>query len=463
MNKNIVKIAGLVIAAFLLNIGYLTYLQVFKADELLNHPRNRRLQSLEEKVYRGRILDSKGRVLAETITENGTKRRTYPYGEVLGNITGYVSKRYGRAGLEAAYSSTLLGFDVESTGTDFWSLKKVGSPEQGNDIVLSIDSSVQQLAYRLLGQRKGAVVAVEPSTGRVLAMVSKPGFNPENLELQWENLNKNPESPLLNRAAQGLYPPGSTFKVITAAGILTKNPEILNDSFEAPGYIVIEGRRINDSQAKGLLSFKRAFAVSSNYVFAKLGIELGAPELLEISRKFWLNRKLPFELPVSEGRIPNPNSKLELGETAIGQGRLLLTPLNMVMATAAVANNGVIMAPRLVDEIHNTEGEVVWRLKPEELSVAVDGTVAAWLRESMVEVVDRGTGSKAAIYNIPVAGKTGTAENPHGAPHAWFVGFAPAVNPQVAVAVIIENGGTGGREAAPIAREVIKAVIRKKG
>ncbi|HWJ03343.1 MAG TPA: penicillin-binding transpeptidase domain-containing protein, partial [Verrucomicrobiae bacterium] len=205
---------------------------------------------------------------------------------------------------------------------------------------------------------------------------------------------------------------------------------------------------------------KRAFAVSSNYVFAKLGIDLGGSELLETANKFWLNRKPPFDLPVSEGRIPEPKSELELGETAIGQGRLLLTPLSMALAAAAVANNGVIMVPRLVDEIRNPEGEVVWRLKPEELSTAIDRTVAARLRELMVEVVDTGTGGRAAISNISVAGKTGTAENPHGLPHAWFVGFAPGGNPQVAVAVIIENGGTGGREAAPVAREIIKAIIR---
>ncbi|HWI54180.1 MAG TPA: penicillin-binding transpeptidase domain-containing protein, partial [Desulfobacteria bacterium] len=213
MNKNILRIAGLVVAFFLLNIAYLTYLQVFKADELLNHPRNRRLQAIEEQVNRGRILDSKGRVLAETITENGYKKRSYPYGDVFSHLTGYVSKRYGRAGLEAGFNGVLLGFNKDFAGNDFWSLKKFGRLDRGSDIVLSIDSSVQQLAYRLLGQRRGAVVALEPSTGRVLAMVSKPGFNPENLELQWQNLNRNPESSLLNRATQGLYPPGSTFKV----------------------------------------------------------------------------------------------------------------------------------------------------------------------------------------------------------------------------------------------------------
>lgn len=463
MNKNIVKIAGLIIAAFLVNIGYLTYLQVFQADKFLNHPRNRRLQILEETVIRGKIIDSRENILAETTIENGRNRRIYPFVDITAHITGYESNRYGRTGLEASYNGSLLGFTRDFVDSDFWSLKKFQTSHRGNDLILSIDISLQKLAYQKLGKRKGAVVAIEPATGRVLAMVSKPDYNPELLEAEWQRLSTDPESPLLNRAAQGLYAPGSTFKVITAAGILKQNPETINQIFDAPGYVIVEGRRIEDQQAQGKLNFTQAFALSSNYVFATLGIQIGADRLAGMANSFLINNKVPFDLEVSTGRFPLPQSKLELAEAAIGQGRILATPLNMALTAAAIANRGAIMSPRLVDEIRSPGGSVIWESEPRVLANAVSEDTASLIRDMMIASVDRGTGTRAAIPGIRVAGKTGTAENPHGIPHAWFIGFAPANDPKVAVAVIIENGGTGGREAAPVAGEIMKAVIKTKG
>lgn len=463
MNKNIVKIAGLIIAAFLINIGYLTYLQVFQSEKLLNHPRNRRLQILEETVLRGKVIDSKGNVLAETIVQNDGNKRIYPFGELTAHVTGYESKRYGRTGLESSFNGSLLGFTRDLVDNDFWSLKKFQTSDRGNDLILSIDVSLQKLAYQKLGKRKGAIVAIEPSTGRVLAMVSKPGYNPQLLETEWQQLSADPESPLLNRAAQGLYPPGSTFKVVTAAGILKQNPESINKIFNAPGYIIVEGRRIEDQQAQGKLNFTQALALSSNYVFATLGIEMGADRLAEMANSFLINNKMPFDLEVSTGRFPLPQSKSELAEAAIGQGRILTTPLNMALVAAAIANKGNIMSPRIVDEIRAPGGSVIWQSEPRVLAKAVPEHTASLLRDMMVASVKSGTGNQAAITDTQVAGKTGTAENPHGIPHAWFIGFAPANDPKVAVAVVIENGGTGGREAAPVAREIMKAVIKTKG
>lgn len=463
MNKNIVKIAGLIIAAFLINIGYLTYLQVFQSEKLLNHPRNRRLQILEETVIRGKIIDSLGNTLAETSVENGRNKRIYPFGELTSHVTGYDSKRYGRTGLESTFNGSLLGFTRDFADSDFWSLKKFKTSDRGNDLILSIDLSLQKLAYQMMGNRKGAIVAIEPSTGRVLAMVSKPGYNPQLLEAEWQRLSMDPASPLLNRAAQGLYPPGSAFKVITAAGILKQSPESINRIFNAPGYVVVEGRRIEDQQAKGNINFTQALALSSNYVFATLGIEMGPENLAGMAKSFLINSKLPFDLEVSTGRFPLPQSKLELAEAAIGQGRILTTPLHMALTAAAIANKGTIMTPRLVDKIRSPGGSVVWQSEPKVLAKTVQEDTASLIRDMMVAAVERGTGVRASIAGVTVAGKTGTAENPHGIPHAWFIGFAPANNPQVAVAVIIENGGTGGREAAPLARDIMKAVIKTKG
>ena len=464
MHRNIVKIAGLVLTALLVVMVYQTYIQVFQGQQLLNHPRNRRLQILEEAVHRGRIIDAAGHVVAETVAAGQAKKRRYPFGDMLSNITGYVSGKYGRAGLEAAYNPELLGLRRDYGWDDFWALQRTGPARTGNDIVLSLDIELQKLAYNLMGARKGAVVAIEPSTGRILAMVSRPGYNPEDVEARWADLQGHPDSPLLNRAAQGLYPPGSIMKVITAAGVLSRNPATANRVFDAPGYIVIEGRRIEDSQAKGRFNLTGALARSSNYVFAALGIELGSQAFIKMAQSFGIGRDLPFDLPAEDGRIPAAGtlSRLELGESAIGQGRVMVTPLNMALAAAAVANGGQIMTPSLVDQIRNPDGIVIRSFQPRVLWQPIDGNTSDILRDMMAAAVNRGTGVEADIPGIRVAGKTGSAENPHGPTHAWFIGFAPADNPRVAVAVIVENGGAGGRVAAPLAREIMKAVIGNK-
>lgn len=463
MNKNILKIAVMIFAAFGIVAGYLTYIQAMQGAELLNHPRNRRLQLLEESVFRGRILDSGGKVLAETVVTGEARQRVYPLGAAAANLTGYVSRKYGRWGLELTYNQELLGIKGPAAEDGLWALARVDSQSMGSDIVLSLDSKLQSMAYKLLGNRKGAVVALEPATGRVLAMVSRPGFDPEQIEADWDDLRVDPDSPLLNRAAQGLYPPGSTMKLVTAAGILAADPETMKRSFDAPGYVVIEGRRIEDKQVQGKVNFTQAFAKSSNYVFATLGLELGAKVFKETAHRFRLDTKLPFELFTAKGNVPEPEemSKLELGESAIGQGRLLVTPLHMAAAAAAVANGGKMMAPYLVDEIRSPEGKVIKSGQPQALGNPMSPEVSAILRNLMTAAVSGGTGRAAAISGVKVAGKTGSAENPHGEAHAWFIGFAPADRPQVAVAVIIENGGAGGAAAAPVAREIIKGVIEQ--
>jgi len=464
MKRNLIKIAGLIFAAFAVIILYQTYIQIFQGGYYLNHPRNRRLQLLEEVISRGRIIDSGGKVLAETVAVEGRNKRIYPFGERTAHITGYLSGRYGRSGLEASFNQYLLGIDGSFGGEDFWSLQKVDKARQGNDVVLSLDVDLQQLAYKLLGSRRGAVVAVEPSTGRVLAMVSRPGFNPEEVESRWEALTSNPQSPLLNRAAQGLYPPGSIMKIVTTAGILSVKPETVNRIFDAPGYFAIEGRRIEDKQARGRINLTQALALSSNYVFATLGVEQGARVFVEMGRNFGLTTDIPFNLPTVKGRLPNPEqiSKLELAESAIGQGRVTVTPLNMCLVAVAVANGGKIMVPTLVDEIRSPQGSQIQSFTPKLMLSPIDAAIAGTLRALMVGAVAAGTGREAAVPGIQVAGKTGSAENPHGQAHAWFIGFAPADNPQVAVAVIVENGGAGGREAAPIAAQIMKTVISGK-
>ncbi|WP_418790479.1 peptidoglycan D,D-transpeptidase FtsI family protein [Phosphitispora sp. TUW77] len=463
MNRNIVIVAGFIMAAFFINIVYMTYLQVYRSEELLHHPRNRRLQLLEEKILRGKIIDRRDRILAETTVSGEGVRRVYPYGEITGNVTGYLSRKLGRWGLEAVYNNELLGIDSGLAADGSWALSMFDKGKPGNNIILSLDAELQKTAYNMLGNRKGAVVAIEPGTGRILVMVSKPGFDPGQIETQWESLRVHPDSPLLNRAVQGLYPPGSTMKVVTAAGILAEKPETASRTFDAPGYIVVEGRRIEDSQARGKLSLAEAMARSSNYVFALLGIELGAAKFVDTAHGFGIGEELSLGIPAASSRIPEPEemSELELAETAIGQGRILVTPLNMAIVAAAVANGGRVMKPNLVDEVRSPGGVVIRSFKTKQLLTPMSEETADIIRDLMVSVVTGGTGRAASISGHQVAGKTGSAENPHGRPHAWFIGFAPVENPKVAVAVIVENGGAGGTEAAPIAREIMKKVISR--
>ena len=462
MNRNIVKMAGFIIVMFFMVIVYMTYIQVFQSAELLTHPQNRRLQILEEQVVRGRIKDSRDRVLAGTKISGNDRKRIYPYGSVTGNITGYVSQKLGRWGLEDTFNEELLGLD-SNFAEGSWALNKLDRDKQGNDVILSVDAELQKTAYEMLGDRKGAVVAIEPASGRILVMAGRPGYNPENIEQEWDQLREDPDSPLLNRAAQGLYPPGSTMKIVTVAGILREKPETVNRVFNAPGYIVVEGMRIEDPQARGKMRLAEAFAVSSNYVFATLGLEQGAVRLVKTAHSFGIGENMPLEIATSVSRIPEPElmSKAEVAESAIGQGKILVSPLNMAVVAAAVANGGRAMEPSLVDEVRDPGGYVVRVFNPKPMQNPVSENVAAVIQELMVNAVDKGTGREAALPGIQVAGKTGSAENPHGRAHAWFIGFAPADDPRVAVAVIVENGGAGGAQAAPIAREIMKKVIRQ--
>ncbi|TLN18731.1 hypothetical protein FDZ74_06820, partial [bacterium] len=248
MKKNIRLLATVVVLAFIVIAGWLTYISIYKGEEFQTHPRNRRLQLIEAGIRRGGIYDRTGRVLARS--EAPAKPRDYPYGPVTSPVLGYVSPVYGRAGLEQSYNRELLGLYEARWNRIFGGPAKPGT-DRGHDLYLTLDAGLQQLAYRLLGDRRGAVVALEPATGRVLAIVSRPAFDPARLDEDWERLVRDPASPLLNRATQGHYPPGSAMKPVTAAAALGQNPQVAEAVFNAPGYIVVDGHRIEDEQVRG--------------------------------------------------------------------------------------------------------------------------------------------------------------------------------------------------------------------
>lgn len=455
----------LVLLVFFLSILVsLSYWQLWAADRVRSHPQNVRRLARELTINRGRIITDDGMIAAESRQEKRTFHRTYPQGDLYAHLAGFNSLRYGKSGLEKTYNAWLLG---EPDG----SLRKLISKEEfpsGNDLILTIDSRLQRKAKEALGSRRGSVIALNPRTGAVRALVSFPTFDPNRIDRAWSSLSKSNDNPLVNRATQGLYPPGSTFKMVTLAAALDAGLMRTSDVFSGPQQLQVYGGRVTNygKQNFAQLTLEEAFARSVNTVFAQVGLKLGGTRLVSYSERFGLNRRLPSEIEVKRSSIPPPEAmdKLEVAWTSVGQGRLSVTPLQMALVGAGIANNGLIMRPYLVKEIRSPRGKLLKEQGSRVWRRAITPAVSKEVTRLMVGVVASGTGRAASLPGVVVAGKTGTAEiAKKKKTHAWFVGFAPAENPQLVVAVIIEGGGTGGRAAAPIAKEVLQEALSISG
>ena len=467
VNRMIYALVAVCILFFSL-VAYLTYFELFKKNKIINNSYNRRQFEMEEKTLRGSILDRNGTVLAESEFSDEKQVRKYPYGAVYSHVIGYSSRKYGRSLIESRYNDYLLGIN-ESSAVFNLRDRLAGEAKEGNNIYLSIDHKLQALAHELMKNMQGAIVALNPKTGEVLAMVSKPDFDPneQKLEENWKSMVESETAPFLSRATQGLFTPVSTFKVLTLTSALENGME--NNIYNDSGSIVIDGKEISNygGKAYGEIDLKTALAVSSNTVFASIGVELGEENLRNISERAGIGEKIPFDIPVGKSVFQyNEMSKTDLAAAGMGQGKILMTPLHMALISSAIANDGIMMKPSLVSRIETHNGKVLKKHKPEELYRVMDHDTAAKINEMMQEVVNNGTGKNASIKGIKVAGKTGTAENElssrqKGKEHAWFIGFAPADDPEIAVAVILEySGSTGGSAAAPIARELISAWLK---
>ncbi|MHB0977502.1 MAG: peptidoglycan D,D-transpeptidase FtsI family protein [Candidatus Aquicultorales bacterium] len=462
MSARIRRLLATFVVFFLLLAGQLAYLQVFTADKLVANDNNGRTLAEERRFRRGTIFSSEGTVLAESRASQGEFAREYPLGSLFANITGYSSGRYGRSGLESAANEYLMTQKTAGSFREYFNQMAGGEPT-GNDIYLTVSESLQKAAVEALGDRKGAVVALDPETGRVLAIASFPSYDPNAVESAYETLKADASAPLIDRATRGRYPPGSTFKVITAAGALEKGVAKPETLYEGPAALHVYGGKVvnYDNMELGRMRLDEAFAYSVNTVFGQVGLDLGAG-LIDSAVAFGFNAEVPFILPTSSSSIPQPADKLALAWTAVGQAELEATPMQMALVSSAIANNGRLMAPTIIREVRNPEGAVVETFEPTVWKEAVSDKTAAAIKKMMVDAVAKGTGRAARIDGVQVAGKTGTAETESGRSHAWFIGFAPADKPEVAVAVIIENGGTGGKTAAPVARQVIKAALTKQ-
>jgi peptidoglycan glycosyltransferase len=341
--------------------------------------------------------------------------------------------------------------------------KLLDREQLGGDVTLTIDSYLQGMAMDMLQGYRGAVVLLDPRTGAVRALASSPSYDPNKLDEAWPQLVQDEDAPLIDRAVQGAYPPGSTFKIVTAAGILAVKPDAAGKTYSCPGFIEVDGYRLNDTSVHGEVSFKRAIAVSCNTTFARLGLDQGAQNFARTVRAFGIDRDPGLGIAVRPGTMAAAEAMIptELAGSAIGQGEMLVSPLHMALVTAAVANKGEIMSPYLVETVKDSKGEVLQQGAAHRWLSATTPEISETIKDGMVDAVRSGTATGAGVAGVQVAGKTGSAQNPHGRTHAWFIGFAPADQPRLAVAVLVENAGSGGAVAAPAAGRLISAALNK--
>jgi len=484
VNRQIVKLFGFIVVLFGILIGFTSYWSVFDAEALKEEEANKRPLLEQQQIRRGRILAADGSVIAKSVAKGrgDSKRfvRRYPEGALYGHPIGYSFVRYGDSEFEQFHNGELVGEESEfSSILD----ELLGHAQEGNDIVTNLDPEAQRVALAdLEAAGFGAVVALEPSTGAVKVMASNKPFDPNRIPYElpqlYQGLNKI-ETPLLNRATQGLYPPGSTFKVVTAAAGLESGTITPETAIDAPGSLEVEGTPLENDFGEDFFgaTLDTALTNSVNTWFGQLGQQLGNDQLFETMEKFGFNSTPPIDLPddeVYESGVSGEDGLLtardpvDLARLAIGQERLLATPLQMAMVAAAVANGGKLMKPQIWNRVIDPDGRVTDRLDPSEYSQPVSEQTAAELTTAMEGVVSEGTGTNAAISGVAVAGKTGTAETPGNKAcgggvdenQAWFIGFAPADDPQIAIAASVECTTQFGNDvAAPIFADVAETIL----
>lgn len=458
MRHNLRRIWTVIGIAFLVVFLALGRIQILQREELASHHFNRYVLAKESRIVRGEVFDRDGQPLA---IWQGEGKRHYPIGPAGSHPIGYYSRTLGTSGVENWFSTTLLGQEGSLKIKNTWQ-RLAGKQGQGYNIQLTIDAGLQELGYRLLNGRRGAIAALDPASGEILALVSSPGFNPETVETDWDNYSQDDNKPLFNRAIVGTYPPGSTFKLAVAAAALEKNPVLKEQQFYCPGYIDIEGRRLTCIKVHEELDLLQAIAYSCNVVFAQLGLEIGEELLRNQSQAFGFEQSLLEDVPVKQSSLgATPMTPNGLAESAIGQGQVLVTPLQMALITGAIANDGVLVSPSLLKGRAIMEQDFSPVNYPQKEVRIMSRETAEYLQQAMVGTVAFGTGWQAQLPGIEVAGKTGSAENPHGQAHAWFVGFAPAKEPRIAIAVVVENAGSGGGNGGPIVKEMINYYLTK--
>jgi peptidoglycan glycosyltransferase len=471
MNTQIVKLFGVVIVLYALLFGFTSYWSVFDSSSLKANTANRRPLLEEQQIHRGDILADDHSLIARSTPEgSGNSKvyvRHYPEGSLYGNPIGYSFVQRGRVGFELSHNDELVG-----NKTEFLSVldQLQGHSQEGNTVESSLDPAAQRAAVNALAGQRGAVVAMVPSTGEIKAMVSIPEYDPNEVPNNFGQLNSDQSAPLFNRATQAGYPPGSTMKIVTATAALDSGEFTPNSTLSGASPKVIDGVPLSNSgnEQFGTIPMTTALTNSVNTWWAQIGEKLGKDTLFKYMDRFGFDQKPRLDYPsfqlatsgVFEGnRLLGPSDPIDIGRVAIGQERLRVTPLQMAEVAAAVANKGELMEPRLWSKVIDPDGRET-TMSPAHQSRVMSEETASELNDMMQSVVQEGTGTAGAVSGIDVAGKTGTAEISNGVNQAWFIGFAPANDPQIAIAATVERtSGFGGPTAGPIFKAVAEAIL----
>jgi peptidoglycan glycosyltransferase len=475
ISANIRSLTLTLALAFLVTSIGAAYWTILASDQLATDPFNPRLIAATHDRPRGAIVDRSGAPLATSDKTDTGFARSYK-DRTLTHVVGYASTKFGLSGIEAAYAESLIGQDPADP-VSIWKARYLGDRAPAGQVVLGIDLKIQKAAADALGGRKGAIVALNPRTGEILASVSVPSYDANQIverskqDAAFAQLNQDAGRPLLNRVAQGLYPPGSVFKVVTGAAALeagfdaTKKLRV-DDPYQADkswgDYFVRSA-----SRAHGLFDMADGFRLSENIYFAQVGLQIGAAKLTDYARRFGIGSTPQLDLAAVKGQLSDSGSidrPTLLADTSYGQGELLVSPLQMALVYATIANGGVMPTAHYATEVRDAEGHVVRTIAPGPAGQVISPSTAKTLTTMLVGAVSGqgGFAFGARIPGVNVAGKTGTAENrPGEAPHGWFLGFAPAENPAVVVAVVVENTPEGGVTAAPLGAQVMRAALGK--
>jgi len=461
INRAISRLVRLFVVAYVILFARQLYVQVVAGPRLGDNPHNPRLALLAP--FRGAIVARDGTVLAQSSAHG----RIYPLGRAFAHALGYASPRYGTSGLESIFNADLaprpVGNDPVVQFEQLLHVRAPGPALRGATVITTIDPALEETLYgALAAYPRAAGIVLDPRTGEVLALASVPSFNPAGIDAEFASLLNDPGSPLLDRALDGLYPPGSTFKIFTAATALSDGVATMQSTYDDPGYYAIGDFTVHDDEgeATGVRDLTGAFAASSNVDFAQIALGIGTARWYAAARKWGIGEPMGFTLPVERDRLPRHADMTPgvLAQLGFGQADLLVTPLRMATIAATIAAGGTTPRPYLVRAVRR-DGHDMAVASPSVLRTPISGAVAAEMRGMMVTAVAAGTGTSAALPGVQVAGKTGTATNPAGRSHSWFVAFAPAGAPRAAVAIIVENAGYGAAVAAPIAKRVLAAAL----
>ena len=428
---------------------------VLDREEISSSAYNPRINDEEQTVVRGSIMASSGEALAYTeIQDDGSQLRVYPYGEVFAHVTGYIG--HGKAGLEESANELLLKApDLLDT------LKSWANEEavMGSNVVTTIDLDLQQFIYEQMDEYKGAVVITEPSTGKVRVLVSTPSYDPEAIIDNWDNIAANEDSPLYARATQGLYPPGSTFKILTALAMYRNLPDYEDYTYECDGAFTIGDETLSCAKGNvhGYLDLDDGFAYSCNGYFASVGVKMGGDAIRKTAEYLHMGDFFDFELPQSESSVVVSSSDSDgiIAQTAIGQGETQMTPFMLNMITSAISNEGVLYTPYLIDRVTDTKGNQIEKNLPKLWGTMMKPDEAAYLEDLMSNVTEYGTASELRYESCEVYGKTGTAQVDGGEDHSWFTGYTKVDGKvDLAITILIENGGSD-KKAVPLAQEIL--------